>query len=283
METTTDTLTVNGVVLNTLAYNVSSLAGRLKAPGLRTENITVPGRHGSLRTRRKLYEEGQIVLPLWVRDTDPNGLNPSDEQFYDNVDMLTKLFRPGNGLLEVVHTLPDGSSRRALAECTEAIDLGMRGRGLANFSAALRVPSVFWEDVVPISQELSLPHTGPVGQLSGMTAPLDDAVIVLTGPITGARVEASLSGAPLEKPVWFRYAGTISAGQTLTVNIGEWTLSGGGGHVVNYSHLTHSGDARWLVIEPGKVDVVPGLIVTGSNMSSATKLKITARRKYLVG
>lgn len=283
METTEETLSVDGVVLNTLAYNVKSLAGRLRAPGLRTENILVPGRHGTVRTRRKVYEEGQIVLPLWVRDTDVDGENPDRETFYANIDKLTKLFRPGSGLLELLHTLPDGSVRRALVESTEAMDLSTKGRGLADFSVALRVPSVFWEDQLPVSQDLTVPHTGPVGVLTGMTAPIDDSVITITGPITAPRVEALMEGLPLDKPVWFRYAGTILEGQTLTVNCGDWTLTGGGGHVVDYSHLTHAGDARWLVIEAGPVDTVPGLGLSGSNTGASTKINLMARRKYLVG
>jgi len=143
MEPTTETLSVNGVVRNTLAYNIKSLTGRLKVPPLRTENVTVPGRHGSLRTRRKFYAEGEIVLPMWVRDCNEDEAEPSRATFRENIDKLTKLFRPGSGMLELLHTLPDGSVRRALAECTEAIDFSTKGRGLADFSVALRVPSVF--------------------------------------------------------------------------------------------------------------------------------------------
>lgn len=282
MITTEETLAVNGVVLNTLAHNITSLTGRLKAPALRTDNIMVPGRHGVVRTRRKMYEEGQIILPMWVRDTDTDEANPSRETLFANVDKLTKLFRPGSGLLEVIHTLPDGSSRRVMAECTEAIDLTAKGGAMATFSVALRVPSVFWEDSTPVAQDLTVPHTGPVTSLSGMTAPIDDAVFLVTGPITNVRVEAYLDGASLEVPVWFQYSSTIGAGQTLTVDCSQWKLTGVG-HTVNYANFSHTGSARWLVIEPGKVDTVPGLNVTGSSTTGATKVRITARRKYLVG
>lgn len=283
MNTTEETLSVNGVVLNTLAYNISTLAGRLRAPALRTENIQVPGRHGSLRTRRKFYDEGEIVLPMWVRDTDEDELVSSREIFYSNIDRLTKLFRPGSGLLEVIHTLPDSSTRRAMAECTEAIDLSPKGRGLANFSVALKVPSVFWEDTSTVSQDLVPPHTGPVSVLNGMTAPIEDAVFTVTGPMTNPRVESWFNGGALEVPVWFQYSGTVPAGQTLTIDCSKWVLTGGGGFTPVYANFTHAGSARWMVIEPDLDGNTPGLKVTGSATTSASKVTITARRKYLVG
>lgn len=283
MITTEETLTVNGVVLNTLAHNISSLTGRLQVPALRTDNISVPGRHGVVRTRRKMYEEGQVILPMWVRDTDADGENPNRETLFDNIDKLTKLFRPGSGLLEVVHTLPDGSKRRVMAECTQAIDLSTKGRSMATYSVALRVPSVFWEDETQVVQDLSVPHTGPVTALTGMTAPLDDAVFLVTGPITNVRVEAYLDGAPLEVPVWWQYSTALTGGQTVTVDCAQWKLTSTGGHTVNYANFSHGGSPRWLVIEPGKTDTVPGLAVTGSSTTGATKVRITARRKYLVG
>lgn len=283
MITTGETLSVNGTVLNTLAYNISTLAGRLRAPNLRTENIVVPGRHGTLRTPRKMYEEGQIVLPMWVRDTDVDDANPSRGQLFENIDLLSKLFRPGQGLLEVVHTLPDGSARRAMAESTEVIDFVPRGSGMAQFSVSLKVPGVFWEDADPVSVDLAPTHNGPVAVLSGATAPIEDAVFLVTGPITEVRVEALVDGAIMTDPVWFKYLGVVAAGQTLTIDVAEWNLTGGGGHVVNYSSFSHQGSARWLIIEPGSVGSSPGVKVSGFNTSPATKINLTARRKYLVG
>lgn len=284
MITTEETLAVDGVILNTLAYNISTLAGRLRAPSLRTENVSVPGRHGTLRSRRKYYEEGQIVLPMWVRDTDSDGLNPSRETFFANIDMLTQLFRKTEGMLEVIHTLPDGSTRRVMAECTEAIDLSTKGRGLADFSVALRVPSVFWEDGTPVSHTVEqFPSASPLAVFSGTSAPIEDAVFVFNGPITNPRVEALYLGEPLAVPIWFQYSGTIGAGQSLTVDCGEWELSGAGGFTPEYVNFSHAGAPRWMEIQPGPVDGSPSLSFTGSNTDATSTVVVTARRKYLVG
>lgn len=284
--TTAETLSVNGTVLNTLAYNIESLTGRLAVPQLRTENVAVPGRHGRLRTANKYHDEAVIVLPMWVRGCDANGLVTSGrQQFMANVDMLTRLFRPGSGLLEVLHTLPDGTIRRAWAECTEVIDFSVQGGGmpLGKFSVALKVPSVFWEDDALRMVDLLPSHNGPVAIMDGTTGPVEDSVITIVGPATNPRIEALYSGDPLENPSWFQYSGTIGAGKTLIVNCGNWTLTGTGGLTVDYSLFTHAGGARWLTIVPAPIGQVPGLRITASSTTGATKVNLSARRKYLVG
>lgn len=285
--TTSETLSVNGVNLNTLAKNITSLTGRLRAPALRTDNVTVPGRHGSLRTVNKRYEEGQIVLPMWVRGNDDDEASVGRETFFTNVDTLTQLFRPGAGLLTVLHTLPDGSQRRALAECTEAINLTMVSGGewpYATFSVALRVPSVFWEDVTATSVDLAYNFSGNVTQLAGTTAPIEDAIYTISGPCTSCTVEARYDGGAMDDPQYFTYSGTIGTGQTLVVNSGTWKLTGTGGLVVDYTKMFHTGSARFLEIPPGPIGGYPQLKVTMAGAVAGTsKVNVSARRKFLVG
>jgi hypothetical protein len=286
--TTAETLAANGIILNTLAKNIESLTGRLKVPKLRTENIPVPGRHGSLHSRRKYYEESEFHLPMWVRGCDDNGLVTSGRaQFMANVDTLTRIFRPGDGLIELVHTLPDSTARRAMCEVIEAIDFslisGSGGMPVGKFAVALKVPSVFWEDATPTSVDLLPTQNGPVAYLDGMTAPIEDSVWTITGPATNTRVEALYNGAPLTIPSWFQYAGTIPAGQGLIVNCSTWTLTGVGGFVPDYSAFTHSGRSVWITIVPSPIGQAPGVKITASSTTSATKMNLAARRKYLVG
>lgn len=285
--TTTETLTVNGVLLNTLAKNVKSLAGRLRAPGLRTDNVIVPGRHGSIRTPNKRYEEGQIVLPMWVRGSDDDGNSVSRSQFYSNVDTLTNLFRPGAGLLTVVHTLPDGSQRRALAECTEAIDMTPVAGGqypYATFSVALRVPSVFWEDLTPVTATMNWGFDGAVSALAGTTAPIEDAVFTCYGPCGSVTVESRYNGGAADDPLYFTYSGSIPTGQTLTVDCSNWKLTGAGGLVVDYTKMFHTGSSRFLTILPGPVGGAPQMKVSFTGpVPGTTKVVVTARRKFLVG
>jgi hypothetical protein len=285
--TTAETLTVNGVVLNTLAKNIQSLTGRLRAPGLRTENVTVPGRHGTVWVPNKRYEEGQVILPMWVKGSDDDENILGRDIFFSNVDTLTQLFRPGAGRLEVIHTLPDGSQRRCFAECTEAINMTMTAGGeypYATFSVALRIPGVFWEDVTPVVVNLTHSYTGEVGALAGTTAPIEDATFKIEGPCLSATVEARYNGGALDDPLYFTYSGIIGTGQSLTVDCSNWKLTGAGGLVVDYTKLFHTGSARFMTIAPGPVGGAPELKVTMSNPTQFTSnVRVTARRKYLVG
>ncbi len=284
--TTAETLTVNGVLLNTYAKNIESLTGRLRVPGLRTDNIVVPARHGTLRTTRKFYDEGQIILPMWVKGCDDDGNIPTTarQMFYTNLDVLSKLFRPGDGMLEVLHTLPDATVRRCMAEVTEVIDNQVSGYGnpLGKFSVAMRVPSVFWEDAVVRSVDLLPTQNGPVPILDGATAPIEDAVFTITGPATNPKVEALYNGASLSTPVYFQYSGTVAAGKTLAVDCGNWTLVGGG-FSPDFSLFSHVGSARWMTIPPGPIGSAPSIKITASSTSGATKVNLSARRKFLVG
>jgi hypothetical protein len=116
-----------------------------------------------------------------------------------------------------------------------------------------------------------------------MTAPIEDAVLTFTGPVTNPRVESLVDGSVLEVPIWFKYSGTVPSGQTLKVDCANWALSGTGGFSPVYANFSHAGSARWLVIQPGKSTTVPTLSVTGSNLSGSSKTTLVTRRKFLVG
>lgn len=291
--TTSETLSVNGVILNTLAYNIESLTGRLKMPKMRTENIEVPGRHGSIRVKQKKYEQNQIILPMWVRGCDVDGQVPFSStrraEFFKNLDTLTRLFTNlgGAGLLDIRHTLADGSVRQCFAEVLEAIDFSTRGvNPLGKFSVALDIPDVFWRDVnltlvnVPVPTS---PTLTTVTQLAGATAPMEEIAFNLNGPMTNPRIEAYYNNLALETPIWFQYSGAITAGQSLTVDCVNWKLSGSGGLTVDYSLFSHSGSARWMSLIPGPLGAGPQFRFTGTALTGASNVAIQAYRKFLVG
>src|SRR5687768_5894726 len=95
--TTSETLSVDGVVLNTLAKNIETLTGRLRTPPLRGSNLSIPSRHGALHTATKVYDENEIVLPMWVAGCDDDGEIPyfgsARKEFFKNLDELSNLFR----------------------------------------------------------------------------------------------------------------------------------------------------------------------------------------------
>jgi hypothetical protein len=285
--TTAETLTAGGVVLNTLAMNIESLTGRLTVAPIRTDNLLVPGRHGRLRTTTKYYEEGQITLPMWVLGCDANGGVPSDprSQFYTNLDTLTSLFRPGDGMVDLVHTLPDLTQREALCEVTDVIDFSSMAYGVpyAKFSVAMRVPDAFWQEPDLLSITLPANFSGQITQLTGTTAPIVDSIFEITGPTSNIVVESLFNGSTLENQDYFTYTGSIPAGKTLTVNCGTWQLTGSSGFTPNYADFSHNGPPRWLTLVAGLTGFGPELEIVTSGSTGATKVVLQARRKFLVG
>lgn len=286
--TTTEILTVGGVVLNTLANNIESIAGRLTIPPKVTTNTQVPSRHGRLRAVRKYFDEGQLILPMWVKGCDDNGAIPTGKtertMFFNNVDKLSQLFYPGSGQIEMLHTLPDASVRRAWCEVLDILNFTVDGfNPLGKFSVSLRVPGSFWEDQSASTVALTPVWNGQIAQFDGNTAPVEDSVFTIHGPCTSIKIQALYNGLPLEADSWFQYTGALSATQTLTVDCGTWTLTGGGGYVPNYALLTSGGSPRWLTLVANVYGQSPAVKITSAGTTGATTVSVTAKRKFLVG
>jgi hypothetical protein len=277
--TTAEILTINGTVLNTLAKNVESLTGRLHVPARRTANVLVPGRHGAIRVARKMYDQGLIVLPMWVAGCNDDGTIPvgttARREFYRNVDELVRLFA-SDAPLDIQHTIPDGSVRQASGDVDQVLDFttGAWGDPVGKVSAAITLPDPFWHDVnATFLQFVSPGPSLPLSQFAQSNAPMEDFVYVVTGPATNARIGCSATS-------WVQYNGVIAAGQTLTIDSGAWSLAGTGGLVPDYAALIHGPEARWLTVRPGSP---PAITWSATGATSATKVTVTGKRKYLVG
>ena len=274
--TTAETLTANGVVLNTLAYNVASIAGRLRTPPKRGDNLPVAGRHGALRTRRKRFDAGEVVLPMWVVGADEDGLPPTETsgraRFFANYDQLVRVFSADT--VELVHTLPDGTSRRCIGEVTDTLDPEVRGSiPGGKFSVALQVPGAFWEDADTVAT--SRVHgvgTHGCAEFAGATAPMDDLAVSFVGPANNPHVACG--------DVWVSYLDVLDAGQSVTVDAGTWTITGSGVSA-DYGRLRYGGDTRWFVLDPA--DPAPQVTVSTTDAADSPQTVLTGRRKFLTG
>lgn len=275
--TTAETVTANGVTLNTLAYNIRTLTGRLRTPVRRGGNVIVPGRHGAIRTPGKRFSEGEVVLSMWVLGADVNGLvpasGPARARLLSNVDMLTRVF--GAETVELTHTLPDGSTRRLLGEVSEAIDFtSMAGGSRAEFAVAIDVPGAFWQDTADTTASFTGSGTWSVAPFAGATAPMDELRVTFNG---GTNPRITSGG------VWVQYSAALAAGESITLDCATWELTGGGGLVPDHSAVEHSGDARWFVLAPGQgASDVPEAVVSQTG-TGAMSTDLAGRRKYLIG
>lgn len=277
--TTSEILTVNGVVLNTLAKNIESLTGRLRAPALRTQNIEVPGRHGKLRTPNKKFDENLISLPMWVAGCDDDGLIPTDStariEFYKRVDELTRLFKGGSQVLDMRHTLPDGTVRQIFGDTLDVFDFTTSAAPTGKFVVNFLAFYPFWQSLAAITQELAADGaTANFTRFAPSTAPIEAVAYKITGPWTNP-VLTFADGS------WVAYDVALTTGQTVTIDSGAWTLTGGGGHTVDYSKIRHDGgDDRWATLPPTSQVVQ---LAGTARVAGTTKLALTARNMFLVG
>jgi hypothetical protein len=269
------TLFANGIDLSTLCYNVSSLTGRWTGPPRRGKDVDVPGRHGTVRSPRKKFTSGTVVLPMWVLGCDENGEVPSDarsqEVLYHNIDRLTRLF--ASDTVELVHYLPTGSVRRITGQVMDAIDLTSQAGGTrAEFAVSLVTASAFWEDVAAVAATRTGTGLWDVVPFSGATAPMDNLVVKFTGPATNPRL-TNPSG------VYLAYNAVLTGSQSVSIDCNTW-LPTGTGITASVASVDHGGDPKWFVLEPG--DPTPR--VTASQTAGSTGVfTLSGRRKYLVG
>lgn len=282
MQTTTETLSVNGVVLNTLAKNIDSLTGRLRAPAHRTDNIALPGMHGELWVPNKKFGPNTITLPMWVQGCDDDGDIPDDSneqiEFFARVHELVSLFKSSPNLLDVRWTMPDGNVRQCWAEATDVFDFTTDSQAKARVGVVLTVPGAFWQDADPITQTFdgAVAEARPTRFVGG-SAPTEDMVYTFVGPWDGP-------GVHFPDGSWFLYSDALAAGEGLVVDCGEWELTGTGGYVPNYGLITHDGeDAFWGALAPIPDSPAPQLTLDGSGRTAASSFTMTGRRKYLIG
>lgn len=284
-DTTTEILTYAGVHLNTFAKNVESIGGRLTIPGKRTGNVTIAGKEGQLAVLDKRYDQNVIALTMWLRGCDDDGGIPSGNariEFFKRLDELARLFQLP-GLQPLVWTLPDGTQRQADVEVLDTIDFTTIGYSpMAKFAVSLTVPDAFWKDVATRTDIFVNPTLGPVHpltNLAGGSAPIDDAIITVTGPWTDFLITDFVSGSEFLFASTPPIGTTLAGGDILVIDCGKWTcLKNGVSWLTPIFHTSHS----FLRLQPS---ASAGMAVTffGTGLSGASSVNITARRRWLNG
>jgi len=288
---TAETVTVDGFVLNTYAYNISTLSGRLTTPPVRTKNLEIPGRHGSLRVRNKKFQENIYTLEMWVKGALSDGSVPTQKisrrLFFENVDMLAQIFTRKSGLLNIQQIMPDGSVRQCYAELLAVVTpQSTSSNPMAKFNVALTIPSVFWTDLNSVTYDsgagLSTSQILTLSPFIGATAPMEDLSFTVTGQCSQFKIQALENGQPLEVDCWVQYNAAVGSTNTLTVNSSNWSLSNVGGSTPSVANVQHSGSAFWLSLPPGPQNTAPQVKWTCTNPDSHTRLQVTGLRKYVV-
>lgn len=289
----TISVTVAGTDLDTFiqGQGVTGVSGLYRVPAKRGGNIEIPGRDGALHVPGKLYGPATVVLPLWVRGTNPDGTVPSDTAarltFHQRVRDLTALLTVGE-IVSVIHTLSDGTSRSIMGEVTDVLDFTITGADRATLglvTAGLTCADPFWTDLAATTADFTV-TTGTTTSLAGFaaaTARMSDLVVtffpssnpVLTQPATGA---------------FLGYSGIIPAAQRLVVDTTAWTVTGtidAGGlwtpasaPLQHVARITKGNHARLFTLTPER-PAAPVLTLTHTGGGTA-RVTVTGKQRHLV-
>lgn len=269
------------VLLSHFAWNISSKT--MSTPPFRGEHLTLAQRSGVVPTLNRPRDPSEFSLSMWVIGVDTtDGSIPATKtlrrtQFDSNLNTLIRVFTQDQRLIRFKHENAAGN-RVCDALLTDMISpetMAARQRG--QFTATFMVPAVFWRDENTTSTastaSATLPKDLPLTHLVGGTAPIDDAVITVAGPITNPRVT------DLETGNWVQYTGTVPTGQNWVVDAGAFTSTVNGASV--RSLTTHAGHPRFLYIPAryGNTNI-PTVRLTGTAGGTATRLTVSSYRKY---
>lgn len=286
--------------LDTLAYNVKTKSGiGSKLAPLRGSSVEVPGRSGSIWRPGRKRDEGSVILSMWAQDTDTDGVTAADQygKWRSNMDMIVKLFDTQNEQIEIREyltpvaigdPLPSTGYRRAICEVRAAIDPEVLGRFYGEFVVECIINGTYWEDY-QLSEFTSPANalaisTHVAAPFAGMTAPLEDAQIVVNGPLTNPRVTDTRTGH------WVQLTGTIVFGQQWSLDSGLWLSATGSGIDYNAAggttaaaSTTSSGrfSPRFFGLSAGPDAATgPSIQLSGTGANTGTLLRIRGRRKF---
>lgn len=283
--------------LTNYAFGITKIEN--STPEVRGDFTTIPQRNGVTARANRSYDAGEFSLSMWVVGCDQDGSVPSYSNatqrayFERNLTMLIKLLGAQNGpvTLSKLRYAPSSDINPSINEVvtTKAVNTGstsidtMMGRQRAEIVFTFTLIDSFWDGFPQTATgNSSNSYTASLKDMGD--APIDDAVITITGPAASPTVYCP------ESDVSFTYNGNLTAGQTLVIDSGSWTARVGG--VTNViQDVSHSGHSRLMYIPPRDVVSVslnptlkfyPTLILSGGGLTAASSVVVAYTTKYQV-
>jgi hypothetical protein len=287
-------VTVDGVSLDTVAYNIE--AKTRQWPAARAADVAVPGVDGEIASLNDDLDSTLVSLSMWVLGTDTTGAIPGGSTAMDqcraNMDTLAHLFRKTHALLDVRETShTSGTIRQAYCKVVDAIAPDIKAGGLGRFTVSLKVPDGLWQDV-STADWTSTPtivsgNFYEITTLQGATGPTNDAIILVTGPVTNPKLTDFTTGA------YVQLNQTLTGSQFWRLNMATWSTRYGASLTLGSTDATGTDGQASTVFGGGKAQflrLVPSVVtglrrsqisLTGTGITSATTISVRARRKFL--
>ena len=202
------------VSLATLAYNVSTLAGREGIPVADGENIRIATKSGR-RWVPKTPDQKQLSLAMWVQGTNVDGTIPKDvylrTKFWENYNKLKQLFAVWDRQILLIRRVPTRfgvMKMQTWVEPVSQMDLNPTGPMRAAFTVDLMMNDPFWRAEEQKSDPVKVQAVGGLRRYP-RTYPLEFGSYGETGIFTlfndgthDARLIAELHG-PFTNPTLF--------------------------------------------------------------------------------
>ena len=259
------TIIIDGTRLDTYAFAITSRTGWDSLPGLTGENIRVPGRDGEVWSAKD-YAPGLMSLDLFVQGTNSAGAIPGGstaaKTFRANMDALLAIFGKRSGLIAVEKEMEDGTIRRNNAEVTAVVTPDYYGEdSVATLKVLLTLPNPIWS----ATSSTTSTGTGLLTSFTGITAPITDAIITVTGTTSGTTITDVVSGA------WIKYVGALTG--TWVINCSTFSSLIGGASAI--AGTTFNPGPRFFTITPNST-LTPNVTLSGGG-----SLSISAAKKFL--
>ena len=282
--------TVDGVNLDTYAFNVINRSASWMVPARRAEGLQMAGVDGDIAPFDPPYEAGIIVFSMWVIGANENGTYPSDRraQIRTNISKLMTLFGKSYGLLDVRRVDGGVNTKKCSARFVEAIDFESQTGGMrAEFTVNLSIPRTFWEDVNLVSQSQTFsgasPQTRSYSSFAGGEGHITDAKYSLTSStgITNPRITDA------KGLNWIQYNGTVSSTEILIIDSLAGTVKKGPSAAPSSAtnvmpNVTRAGSSPLFTLHTDNTAATsPQITISGTGSPTSTLL-IDGRRKYLV-
>lgn len=272
---TDEYLSVNGVSLQTLAFNVETWGGDKEAPPpLRGDDITIPYAAGRMWTPR-VVDSRTITLSMWVIGADSNGFAPSSgtrrAEFEKNWKMLRSLlWTPDAQITLTKRFRPYGSTTvttaSAKAQYIGGLRPSMQGRERAMFTVDLLLSDPYF-----YGSEIELDFAAGATTRTITPTILGDARTTdIDIDFLGARSTPKLTNSSLGHSV--TYDEGLAAGNIATLDVKGFDARWGATAPATSrrpGRVIHAGNPHWMTLAPG----VQTLTLTGESGTGGASLR----------
>lgn len=273
MATSSEWFVDNVPLKSGIVRDVENRAGWRNVAAPTGQNLNVPNRAGEIYVPKSVAAGG-LILNLWLHHRSEEELNNGWEA------LLRTVVQPHR--MVTIHEYRPGGAEHGQRVCRAELVGGIRptpsGRNGMRASLNFRIPAGIWETVYdyPFESEVgpSLPKVVGLSDLAQSTAPIDNAILTIVGPITNPVVSWHNPAYGMGSSV--KYTGTVPDGAKLILNSGTWGITGVG-FTPNKAAVIPTG-SRFMTIEPSDA---PSLTLSGIGGGAKTQLLVSAHAAFL--